>query len=310
VQRPQKSREQVDWDRARRAAFVEDVLATLGQRPASLLSFDQIRNKLDLGQAEYQHLHEVPIDRISGSVDRYADFTREFLPRSDHLQHRWQAIAHLAHSGKALPPVELYKVGDVYFVRDGHHRVSVARQRGATKIEALIWECETEVPLEPDSDVDALLCQVAHKAFVERIDVGRLCPGVQIKLTHPDGYQEILFDIAEFQQIVAIVDEEPPSLDETVTLWCRLRYGPVVDVVRRQGVLEAFPGRTEADLYLWLCQNHEALQASNAAQVSLGAAATDLELTHGKRPSAISRFGRSLRRFAHRLGSKAERRQR
>jgi hypothetical protein len=272
------------WKQARRSAFVQDVLAAFTQRPAGLLSFEQVSQKLKLGTVRYLDLQNIPLDQIVGSVGRYADFTRAFFPRSDHLMDRWQQIERMVTTAKELPPVELYKVGQAYFVRDGNHRVSVARQLGIATIRAFVWEYETTIPLEADSDVDDLLCRTAHAAFLERTHVDRLCPDVHIKLTQPDGYEDLLYEIESYQRILSQVDRRELSFDEAVTLWCSLRYVPIVEIIHERYVLEEFPGRTETDLYLWLCRNRQELEARYEHHVLMGEAAEDL----------ASRFGGSL----------------
>jgi hypothetical protein len=269
------------WKQARRTAFVQDVLAAFTQRPADLLSFEQVSQKLKLGSVRYLDLQNIPLNQIVGSVGRYADFTRAFFPREDHLQDRWQRIERMVTGARELPPVELYKVGQAYFVRDGNHRVSVARQLGIATIKAYVWEYETSVALEPDSDVDDLLCRTAHAAFLERTRIDRLCPDLAIGLTEPDGYEDLLAEIEAFQQILSQVDRREMSFDEAVTLWCDLRYIPIVEIIREQCILEGFPSRTEADLYLWLCRNRQELEARYEHPVLMGEAAEDLTRRSG-----------------------------
>jgi hypothetical protein len=127
-----------DFDRARRKAFVQGILSLFTRRPLDLLPYDQVREQLRLHSRRFRGLQEVPLDEIVGSVGRYRDFTRTFLPRSNDLRERWATVEDRVKEG-GLPPVELYQVGDAYFVRDGNHRVSVARVQGAPSIEAYVW---------------------------------------------------------------------------------------------------------------------------------------------------------------------------
>ncbi len=124
-----------DFDRARRKAFIQRILALVTRQSPDLLSFEQVREQLHLRDRRFQGLQEVPLVHIVGSVGRYQDFTRTFLPRTDGLRQRWAAVEDRVKEG-GLPPVELYKVGDAYFVRDGNHRVSIARAQGASDTEA------------------------------------------------------------------------------------------------------------------------------------------------------------------------------
>jgi hypothetical protein len=184
-----------DWKRARRAAFIQDVLATFRQRPVDLLPFEGVRGRLQLHERRYLGLQDVPLDNIIGSVGRYQNFTRDFFPRQDELEGRWRKIDQLVNVGGGLPPIELYKVGNVYFVRDGNHRVSVARQNNAPSIQAYIWEYESRVPLKQDSDVNDLLTEAAYGAFLEHTHIDRLCPDINLELTQPDGYEGLLYEI-------------------------------------------------------------------------------------------------------------------
>lgn len=271
-----------EWKLARRAAFVQDVLASLTHRPANLMSFEHVQQKMQLRDVHYLGLQEVRLDQIVGSVGRYTDFTRFFLPRKDILQQRWQQIEHLRASGRQLPPIELYKIGEVYFVRDGNHRVSVARQHEISSLKALVWEYEALIPLEPDSDIDALLCEAAHAAFVNRTDIDRLCPAHQVRLSRADGYEDLLQEIEDHRQIFASIDRREIPDDEGVVLWYEIRYLPIVEIIRRGRILERFPDRTETDLYLWLCRNRAALETGYARHVFLDEAARDLARRFGK----------------------------
>ncbi len=270
------------WKEARRAAFVQDALATLRRRSDNLLSFKEVSHKLRLEDPHYADLQEVPLDHVAGSVGRYTDFTRAFLPRTDRLQERWEKIEQVMASGREVPPVELYRVGDVFFVRDGNHRVSVARQLGRQTVKAHVWEYDTPVPLQPDSDVDALLCRLARTAFLEQTHIDRLRPALDIRLTAPGGYEDLLGEIKAYRQILSAVDDRELSLEEAVALWCDLRYEPIVQIMGERQILGEFPHRTAADLYLWLSRNREELEAQAARPVLMGEAADDLARRHGE----------------------------
>ena len=122
------------FDRARRQAFIESVMGQLRGRPTLLLPFEEVKTKLGLQPSSDRGLQEIPLDSIVGSVGRYREFTRSFLPRDDTIRERWKRIYAAAQGLRGLPPIEVYQVGDVYFIKDGNHRVSVARQMGTETI--------------------------------------------------------------------------------------------------------------------------------------------------------------------------------
>jgi dienelactone hydrolase len=291
-----------EWELARREAFIQQVLAAFTQRPAGLLPFEDVRRGLRLYNVHYLGMQSVPLDQIIGSVGRYQDFTRAFFPRQRSLQQRWQRVNWLATEGSGLPPVELYKVGQAYFVRDGNHRISVARQHKVPTIEAYVWEYETRVPLEPDTDVDDLLSKSAHAAFLERTNLDRLCPDLHLELTHPDGYEELLYEIEAFQHSLSQIDEREVGLDEAVVLWREMQYDPIVEIVRQRNILQDFPGRTEADLYLWLRRSQEELELRYGHQVLMEEAANDLAERFGHKPSPARQVRQAVGRLAEGVG--------
>jgi len=262
------------------------------------MSFEDVHQKLQLSNLHYLDVQQIPLAQIAGSVGRYTDFSRAFFPRNDNLRERWQRIEELFARGRDLPPIDVYKVGQVYFVRDGNHRVSVARQYGRSSLKARVWEYETLIQLEPGSDIDDLLCKAAHIAFVECTNIDRLCPGVQIRLTQPEGYEDLLREIEAYQYIFSGIDRREITSEEAVTLWYEIRYLPIIEIIRQGDVLHYFPGRTETDLYLWLCRNLQELEASYGRQILGQEAAQDLGKRFGKNPSLSRRTGRAARWWA------------
>jgi dienelactone hydrolase len=291
-----------EWNQARRRAFAQDILAAFTSRPADLLPFEDVRQKLNLRHARYLGLQDVSLDQIVGSVGRYRDFTRAFFPRQDDMRERWRRIQQLTTSGRGFPPIELLKVGHVYFVRDGNHRVSVARQQGAPAIQAYVWEYETRVPLEADTDVKYLWNKAARATFLERTNLDRQRPDFDLELTNPDGYDDLLYEIEAFQQVLAQIDEREVPFEEAAELWYEMHYTPIVDIIRQRDILQEFPGRTEADLYLWMRRNQEELDLRYGERVLLEDAADDLAQRYGEKPSPVSQFKRVAERLVEGVG--------
>ena len=133
---------------ARRRAGIERFMAWLRGHSADLLCYGQVRDRLAPQASRRLGIREIPLEAIVGSVERCADYTRGFMPRKDSDQHRWTRVMD-AGAARDLPPIRAYRVGEIYFVVDGHHRVSVARQRGLTYIAAVVVDVQTETHLEP-----------------------------------------------------------------------------------------------------------------------------------------------------------------
>ena len=137
--------EQVDADftRARRRALLRAVVARIRREHTSnrLLSFDDLRRELSVANnRRHRGTRVVEVDEIVGSVGRWRDFDRSFLPARASVGHKWKRIDRAFQRGEDLPPVELYEIGDAYFVVDGHHRVSVARYHDVPTLEASVVE--------------------------------------------------------------------------------------------------------------------------------------------------------------------------
>jgi len=273
-----------DWKRARRKAFMQDALALVRRRPMNLLPFEEVREKLHLRNQRYLGLQDVALDSIVGSVGRYTDFTRTFLPRQDALEGRWQKIDQIANVGGGLPPIELFKVGDAYFVRDGNHRVSIARAQKAPAIEAYVWEYETGVSLGPQADLDDLLIKSEYGEFLEHTGLNQSRPEQRIEFTAPGRYTELEYQIALYRYNMRQIDEEEIAFPEAAEMWYDMLYTPVVEVIRESDALREFPGRTEADLYVWIFRYQRELSERYGRQVPMREAASNFAQRFSQQP--------------------------
>lgn len=263
----EKLNEQVrsDFQRARFKAFMNRVWASLSGQPSTLLSYDEIKEKLHIGGPIYRGVQTVRVDQIAGSLNRYHEFDRVFLPVTDQLADRWQSVNRAFYQEISLPPVVLYKVGQVYFVVDGHHRVSVAREQGQLYIEADVRECSTRVDITPDIKPEDL--EILHDKvhFLERTSLDRLIPDVDIKLTIPDGFERMLEHIAVHRYFMGLDLRRDISEEEAIRHWYETVYMPVIHVIRDTNILKEFPGKTEGDLYLWVLDHQHYLVEEEGA---------------------------------------------
>src|SRR5512139_2733023 len=174
-----------DFQRARFKAFTNRIWDSLSGQRTTLLSYDDIKEKLHVGGPIYRGVQTVRVDQIAGSLNRYHEFDRVFLPASDKLAARWQSVNRAFYQEISLPPVVLYKVGEVYFVVDGHHRVSVARKQGQVYIDAEVRECSTRVNITADIKTEDLEILQSKVHFLERTSLDSLKPDADIRLTIP-----------------------------------------------------------------------------------------------------------------------------
>jgi hypothetical protein len=248
-----------DFGRARWKAFVRGVVASLRGEKNTLLSYDEVKEKLRIGGPIYRGVKTVPISQIVGSLNRYHEFDAAFLPKNDENANRWQSVDRAFYQEVSLPPVVLYKVGEVYFVVDGHHRVSVAREQNADFIDAEIRECSTKVKITSGLKSEDLEILQDKVEFLEATNLDQLRPGEDIYLTIPDGFSRMLEHIAVHRYFMGLDEKRDISEKEAVLHWFDTVYLPIIRTIRESGILENFPGKSESDLYLWVLDHQEYL---------------------------------------------------
>jgi hypothetical protein len=263
-----------DFQAARAKATLQRILASLSGHSRDLMAFDEVREKLHLGGPVYRGVETVPLSKIVGSVNRYQDFDRLFLPTQSHTQDRWHRINRAWYQDISLPPVLLYKVGEVYFVVDGNHRVSVALSQGQVYIDAEVRECSSQVPLTSAVSAEDLVRLGERVDFLERSQLDRVRPGVEIETTILGGYDRLIEHIAVHRYFMGLEAGHEIPEAEAVAHWHDTLYQPIVDVVKKSDILQHFPGRTPADVYLWVMdhlhylRSHPGLESTDPAQAA------------------------------------------
>ncbi len=228
-----------------------------------LLSYEEVAQKLKLQARAERGIQSIPLEAIVGSVGRYTDFTRTFLPRNPVDEDRWARVkASLSDNLAGWPPIEVYQVGEVYFVLDGNHRVSIARQEGWEKIEARVIEVKTNVPLTPDVSPDDLIVKAEYAGFLDETELLRLRPEADLSVSVPGQYAKLREYIQVHRYYMGLDFQRDISYAEALTHWYDTEYLPLVTVIRERGLLRWFPERTETDLYLWVSEHRAALQES------------------------------------------------
>ncbi len=146
-----------DFDAALRRSNWRAIKSWFTKKDNDLLPFNDVIRQLPTRGQHYLGIREIPIDSVIGSVGRYHDFDRAFLPRQSHTKSRWMSIDSAHLQDVILPPIEVFKIGDAYFVKDGNHRVSVARERGQVYIDADVIQLDVEVPIDSDFSIDDII---------------------------------------------------------------------------------------------------------------------------------------------------------
>ena len=274
-----------DFTRARRRAFLRRVGAFLRRDPGSnrLLSFDEVKSALGAVEQIYLGMRTVPVEKIVGSVGRHRDFDRAFLPSKGGLETRWKRIDQMMHRAEELPPISLYKMGDAYFVRDGNHRVSVARQLGVEMIDAEVIELRSRVPIDSAITARDLLHKIEQRHLLERLPLDRVLPEVRVELSNVADYRRLATYIEAHGFRLSQLWKRYVSQEEVLRDWYEYQYAPIAEMVREDRILDAFPDRTELDLFLWIVEHRDRLALEARDETISTAAAKDDILRKSRR---------------------------
>ena len=266
-----------DFRQARRQAAMQHLLSRFTGEQTELLSYDDIRQKLKVTNVRERGLQEIPVDKIIGSVGRYKDFTRSFLPVSDSGEERWARVKTAVTNTVGLPPIEVYQLGDAYFVIDGNHRVSIARRLEVPTISAFVTEVKTRVPLTAEDDPNEIICKSRYAEFLERTNLDNLRPEADLLMTFCAHYSMLLDHIDAHRYYMGLDYQRDVSYEEAVAHWYDEVYLPVIAMVREQGIMHDFPERTEADMYVLLAEHRAELKEALGWEVDPETAASDMQ---------------------------------
>jgi nucleotide-binding universal stress UspA family protein len=263
-------------------------------RSNDLLSFEEVRQKLHATVSPKRRLRDIPLDAIVGSVGRNTDFTRDFMPLNPTDVDRWARVKAAKNDSIGVPPIEVYQIDQVYFVLDGNHRVSVARESRDTHIQAYVTEVQTRVPLTPDVSPDDLIVKAMQADFLEHTGLDRSRPGSDLSMTIPGKYRLLEAQI-DVQRAALTHERGEVPFEQAAAHWYDAIYLPIVHVIRDQGILREFPGRTEADLYVWIAEHRAEIEQELGWQVGPNHVASDLTNRLGQSSGrAITRLGERL----------------
>ena len=238
-------------------SFFKSVYKKLKNEEDYLPSLEQIVELTKAKDEHYVGLREIPVDNIIGSEARYEDFDKDFLPRKAELQDRWSAIDSIMQDDRSLPPISVFKIGDYYFVRDGHHRVSVAKNRKQLYIDAEVTELHVDVPLTKELTIRDRFKIQEQIHFLDVTKLNRLGKGFDIKLTRPQSYRHLLSIINHYTGYLEEIVGRKLEIHEVAEEWYNRIFLPFAEGAYLDDILEKYPNRTTGDLYVWIQMNWE-----------------------------------------------------
>ena len=288
---------QEDFSKARNKAWINEMQHVMHPDKKRLLSLNDVKKILKPKNEVYVGLKTVPIKKIVGSEGRYNDFDNHFLPRSNELKQRWVNVDQAHLSDIILPPIQLYELGGLYFVRDGNHRVSVAKAQGVEFIDAEVISLQSEVQLPPDVRLDTLLAEVIRyekRVFYNETNFGDLTDYWDLDFTAIGRYDVIYNHILVHKYYMNEQQHTEINFNDALISWFKTVYLPVIAVIDKYKLLSDFKNRTKSDIYVWIVKHWDRLKQKNGNDFSLDDAARDfVELektakTHT--PSALSKL--------------------
>ncbi len=243
---------QLEAEALSRRVLVHDILRRLRGKPNDLLPYSAVSELRPKGES-YRGLQTIEVDKIIGSVDRYGDFDAEFMPKEPYTLDRWARLRHAQLEGAEFPPIDVYKVGDAYFVKDGNHRTALAKALGQHYIDAYVIELDVPVDLDPNDTLKDLILKSEYARFLDETRLREQRPNHEpILFSKPGRYDVLLDHIRTHQYFMGLNQKRSIRWEEAVCDWYDHLYLPTVLEIRENGVMRSFPGRTEADLYLWI----------------------------------------------------------
>lgn len=222
------------------------------------MPLDEVRKRLLLFNERYAGIRPIAVTDIVGSVDRTSQFDRDFRPRVPEQRERARQIA-LRFPGGDFPPIKVFQIAELYFVRDGHIRVAAAKQMGVEYIDAEITELTTDAEIPPDVEMIDVIHLEQRRRLLAETKLGDVRPDADLRVSQPVGYVKLRESIAAHGYRLIQERGELISREEVARDWHDRVFEPSIDALGRSGVAAAFPQSTPADLFLWLEQRRRSV---------------------------------------------------
>lgn len=274
-----------DFSKARGKAILSRIQNFMNPDKDKLLSFNDVKDILKPRNETYRGMQVVPLELIVGSEGRYRDFNKYFLPRSEYLRQRWERVDMARLKDIILPPIQLYEIGGVYFVRDGNHRVSVARSQGSGSIDAEVISLSSEIKIDPSMTKEQLkqaVIDYEKKLFYEKTNFYELTGCDDLDFSTPGRYDVIYNHILVHKYYLNEHATMEISFSDALVSWYNNVYKPIIDIIKDEHLDARFPGRTPSDLYVWIVKHWDFLKKKYGIHYSMSDAARDFTRKYGK----------------------------
>lgn len=259
-----------DFYKAKTKARFQSIFSALHWKNNDLLSLYEVTSIIKPKSETYLGMRTIPVDKIIGSEGRYHDFSSAFLPKREQLKTRWVSVDSAIINDVILPPISVYSLGGYYFVRDGNHRVSVAKAQGMEYIDAEVVELDSEIEIKPGITMKELrekVVEYERNMFIAQYKPTYL-PMDNIKFTTPGAYPEMVNHILVHKYYINQNIDHEITFEEAARSWYENVYSPIVQEVRAENLLQAFPGQSEGDMYMWLVRRWDEMKRTEGQNLS------------------------------------------
>lgn len=274
-----------DFSKARMKAILASIASVMVPGRRRLLGLDEVKSILKIRGEEYRGVIAVPVDMIIGSEGRYKDFAQGFLPKHDYLKARWVRVNSAHYNNIILPPIRLYELGGAYFVRDGNHRVSVAKMQGAIQIDAEVVTLGSKVKIKKDMTLDELkqvIIDYEKKEFYAQTLFGQITDDPTLDFSAPGSYDQIVEHILVHKYYLNERTSQNIDFVMATDSWYKTIYLPIADTIRKERLATRFPGRTISDLYIYIVKYWDTLKKTYGLHYPAADAARDFAARYGR----------------------------
>ena len=288
-----------DFNKAHSKALFNEIQHFLNPEEASLISFAEIKSILKPKDEIYVGLKTIPIEKIVGSEGRYKDFDNRFFPKSGFLRERWKHVDAAQYESIILPPIKVYELGGLYFVRDGNHRVSVAKARGIEFIDAEIVSLQSEIKLKPAYTLKSMIKEIIRyekRVFYTETNFGDITDFWALDFTSTGQYDIIYNHILTHKAYIEKKRNAEMPEANAIMSWFEDVYLPIIEAIDDRHVMRYFKQHTKSDLYVWIMRYWEELREKFGDGVQLDEAVQSF--TRSKRVHLATRIKNAIERIA------------
>lgn len=252
-----------DFARARNKALFNEIQHLLTPEEAAMISLKAVRKVIKTQSETYIGMKVIPINKIVGSEGRYRDFDNQFFPKRSIIKERWEHVDEAVIKDIVLPPIKVYELGGLYFVRDGNHRVSVAKSKGVEFIDAEVVSLQTEIKLSPARTLNGMMKQIISyekRNFYFETNFGDITDYWVLDFSTAGQYDVIYNHILTHKYFINQNQTEEIPMEDAILSWFNNVYLPVVTTIQKYKIMKYFRKNTVSDLYVWIITFYDELK--------------------------------------------------